>query len=111
VIKGLRHIGISVADLNRSIGFYRDVLGMEVSAQEVFAGDQYEIILGLDGASGSLTSDWHSAIVRSPCHRTVVTGSSLIDRLEARCVREMQVVVNVLGSRSRSANRVSNAGW
>ena len=52
MIKGLSHIGISVKDLDRSIRFYRDLLGMDLVAEERFAGPQYEQILALPGARG-----------------------------------------------------------
>ena len=50
----LNHVGVSVTSLERSIQFYRDLLGMEVVRERAFSGDQYERILGLQGARGRL---------------------------------------------------------
>jgi catechol 2,3-dioxygenase-like lactoylglutathione lyase family enzyme len=52
MIKGMNHVGISVVSLDRSIGFYRDLLGMEVVEQEAFEGIRYDRILALDGVAG-----------------------------------------------------------
>lgn len=52
MIKGFNHVGISVVDLQISIEFYREILGMEVVDQIEFGGAQDESILGLPGASG-----------------------------------------------------------
>jgi catechol 2,3-dioxygenase-like lactoylglutathione lyase family enzyme len=52
MIKGMNHVGISVASLDRSIAFYRDVLGMRVMVEAPFDGEQYEKILALKGAKG-----------------------------------------------------------
>lgn len=55
MIKGMNHVGLSVANLDRSIGFYRDLLGMEVVvASMVFEGPRYETILRLNGARGKV---------------------------------------------------------
>ncbi|MFL6601918.1 MAG: VOC family protein [Steroidobacteraceae bacterium] len=54
MIISLNHIGISVANLERSIAFYRDGLGMELVFEDVFEGAQYERILGLKGATGKV---------------------------------------------------------
>ena len=51
-IKAMNHVGISVADIDRSIAFYRDMLGMQVVVRTSFEGDQYATILRLKGASG-----------------------------------------------------------
>jgi catechol 2,3-dioxygenase-like lactoylglutathione lyase family enzyme len=48
------HVGISVANLERSIAFYRDLLGMEVIQEVPFEGAKYESILRLRGAKGRI---------------------------------------------------------
>jgi catechol 2,3-dioxygenase-like lactoylglutathione lyase family enzyme len=52
MIQCLNHVGISVANLERALAFYRDLLGLEVLVHRPFAGRHYEMILGLEGASG-----------------------------------------------------------
>lgn len=52
MIKGMNHVGISVSSLDRSIEFYRDLLGMKVVVRSMFGGDKYEAVLGLKGARG-----------------------------------------------------------
>jgi catechol 2,3-dioxygenase-like lactoylglutathione lyase family enzyme len=54
MIKGLNHVGISVEDLERSVVFYRDLLGMQVVVRTTFEGEHYERILQLKGAKGSV---------------------------------------------------------
>jgi catechol 2,3-dioxygenase-like lactoylglutathione lyase family enzyme len=54
MIKGFNHVGFSVRDLNRSIHFYRNLLGMEVVVKESFSGDQYSRILALERAEGTV---------------------------------------------------------
>lgn len=48
----LSHAGLSVANLDRSVGFYRHVFNMRVVIQGPFAGMQYESVLELRGAAG-----------------------------------------------------------
>jgi catechol 2,3-dioxygenase-like lactoylglutathione lyase family enzyme len=52
MVKRLSHVGISVANLDRSIEFYCKGLGMDIVEQGAFAGDNYENILRLAGARG-----------------------------------------------------------
>jgi catechol 2,3-dioxygenase-like lactoylglutathione lyase family enzyme len=52
MIKGMAHVGVSVANLDQSIDFYRKGLGMAVVEQGPFEGEQYDSILGLKGAKG-----------------------------------------------------------
>lgn len=54
MIKGMNHVGISVADLQRSIEFYRDGFGMRVVVQKQFGGELYETIMALRGATGNV---------------------------------------------------------
>jgi catechol 2,3-dioxygenase-like lactoylglutathione lyase family enzyme len=48
------HVGISVANLERSIAFYRDLLGMTVVEEVTFGGARYEAILALKRARGRI---------------------------------------------------------
>jgi len=48
----LNHVGISVRNLQRSIAFYRDMLGMQVVGEGDFSGEQYEQILALPQVRG-----------------------------------------------------------
>ena len=56
LITGIGHVGISVADLDRSIAFYRDVLGMELVDQGPFEGERYGAILGIRGVRGDIAT-------------------------------------------------------
>jgi glyoxylase I family protein len=56
MITGISHVGISVANLERSIAFYRDLLGMHVIEEVPFKGERYEAILGLKGAQGKIAT-------------------------------------------------------
>ncbi len=49
------HVGLSVTDIDRSIAFYRDMLGLEPLC-EVFAfgGEQFEVIMDIPGATGRM---------------------------------------------------------
>jgi catechol 2,3-dioxygenase-like lactoylglutathione lyase family enzyme len=46
------HVGLSVVDLDRSIAFYRDALGMELVGESQFDGEQYSRLLGLPDVRG-----------------------------------------------------------
>lgn len=54
MITAFNHVGISVSNLERSIRFYRDLLGMAVIQEVSFEGERYEAILGLRGAKGRI---------------------------------------------------------
>ena len=47
---GVGHTGITVADLERSIAFYRDCLGFEVSEKVRVGGPIFENVTGVRGA-------------------------------------------------------------
>jgi catechol 2,3-dioxygenase-like lactoylglutathione lyase family enzyme len=46
----VRHIGIVVRDLDRSLAFYRDLLGLEIVRQMDEGGPFLDAILGMNGA-------------------------------------------------------------
>jgi glyoxylase I family protein len=49
------HVGISVTDIERSIGFYRDMFGFEQLCDVFpFGGEQFETIMDLPGATGRM---------------------------------------------------------
>jgi catechol 2,3-dioxygenase-like lactoylglutathione lyase family enzyme len=54
MIKGFNHVGISVRDLDRSIAFYRDLLGLELLAALPFEGPMFSQVMGVDDAQGRM---------------------------------------------------------
>jgi len=54
MITGISHVGISVANLERSIAFYRDLLGMRLIQQVPLGGANYDAIMGLKGTQGRI---------------------------------------------------------
>lgn len=47
------HYGITVADLDRAVEFYRDVLGLDVLDRFTVSGPEFASGVGVDGASGN----------------------------------------------------------
>jgi catechol 2,3-dioxygenase-like lactoylglutathione lyase family enzyme len=56
------HTGITVSDLDRSIQFYRDVLGLPVSEPVHCTGEMFEKVTGIPGAEIDIS------FVRAPGH-------------------------------------------
>jgi catechol 2,3-dioxygenase-like lactoylglutathione lyase family enzyme len=54
MITGISHVGISVANLERSIEFYRDLLGLRLIQQVPMRGPNYDAIMGLKGTDGRI---------------------------------------------------------
>lgn len=54
-LTGFHHVGISVADIDRSIAFYRDIFGMEQACEVFpFGGEQYRQIMALPDPQGRM---------------------------------------------------------
>ena len=47
---GLHHIGLTVSDLERSIRFYRDLIGLPVRERDELSGGQVEGVTGVAGS-------------------------------------------------------------
>jgi catechol 2,3-dioxygenase-like lactoylglutathione lyase family enzyme len=47
---GIHHVSRSVSDMERSLGFYRDLLGFEVVLDTEMSGDMLDREVGLEGA-------------------------------------------------------------
>ena len=50
MIKSLGHVGLSVSDMDRSLEFYRDFLGMKVTMEQDISDDRITKLIGLPGA-------------------------------------------------------------
>ena len=50
----MHHVGISVGDLDRSIQFYRTMLGMELVYSAPFGGADYEQVMALENVRGRM---------------------------------------------------------
>lgn len=48
-ITGVGHTGITVSDLDRAAGYFRDALGLQVSEPVRCSGDLFEQVTGVDG--------------------------------------------------------------
>jgi len=51
-IVGPRHAGITVSDLDRSLGFYRDLLGLELLWRRLYEEPEIRRIVGVPEATG-----------------------------------------------------------
>ena len=46
MFRGIHHSSVVVSDMQRSIGFYRDTLGLKLDADEVLSGPFISAVLG-----------------------------------------------------------------
>src|SRR3989344_967420 len=51
MIKAIRHTGIVVSDLDKSLHFYRDLLGFEIVKDKLESGNYIDSVLSLKNAS------------------------------------------------------------
>ena len=49
----VHHVGVTVADLDRAVEFYRGVLGLDVLDRFSVSGDAFSTGVGVDGATGN----------------------------------------------------------
>jgi lactoylglutathione lyase len=78
-IDGVSHFGIQVADLNRSIAFYRDVLGLELIAHWVRDQEYIQELVGYPGV------ELQVAVFRFP------NSESFLEVLEYRNVEKAAI--------------------
>jgi len=50
MISEIDHVAITVSDINESLAFYRDIMGMEVMIDAELVGKEVEAVLALPGA-------------------------------------------------------------
>ncbi len=52
MIRGIHHVALNTANLDRMLAFYRDVIGFEVVAEAAWRGDpQIDAVVGLKGSA------------------------------------------------------------
>ena len=109
-IKGADHTGITVSDLERSLAFWRDVLGFELSHTAHQTGEMAEQITGVKGAELKL------AVVKAPGGHKIELLEYLAppDRKRAD-VRPCDVghihVALVVDDVERVLERIATFGW
>jgi catechol 2,3-dioxygenase-like lactoylglutathione lyase family enzyme len=87
MILGGRHVGLPVRSLERSLAFYRDLLGFTVASDELEEGPFLETILGIPGA-------------RARIAKLHVPGGWMVELLEYRTPSPVGVeglAVNTIG--------------
>jgi catechol 2,3-dioxygenase-like lactoylglutathione lyase family enzyme len=50
MVLSVRHAGLVVRDLERSLGFYRDIIGLKVRSRMTESGEYIEKVVGIPGA-------------------------------------------------------------
>ena len=53
-IKEIIHVGLTVSDLNRSIEFYRDILGLEFKGQMTMEGKESDLLFGHENSKATV---------------------------------------------------------
>ena len=66
MLKGWHHSNFTVSDMERSLAFYRDLLGIKVVAQQVGTAPYLSTITGFSGVQLKVARDYDAA---SPRHR------------------------------------------
>ncbi|MEY4762116.1 MAG: hypothetical protein RLZZ200_1972 [Pseudomonadota bacterium] len=76
-VKSVGHTGITVSDLDRSIRFYRDLLGCEVSTPVRANGPFFEEIVGVPGCEIDVAfARLPGHVIELLCYRAPATRSS-----------------------------------
>ncbi len=52
MITKFRHVGIAVTDMQRSLKFYRDLLGFSIVVDEIEEGEYFNRLIGIQNARG-----------------------------------------------------------
>ena len=84
------HTGITVSNLERSLGFWRDVLGFELSHRAHQKGEMAEQITGVRGAELLL------AVLKTPGHKSNCLNTAL--QLTANNTSIFVLVMSVPGT-------------
>jgi glyoxylase I family protein len=109
-ITGADHTGITVSNLERSLAFWRDVLGFEFSHRTHQAGELASQITGVPGAEISL------AVVKAPGHKIeLLQYHAPADRKRQNDLRPCDVgsvhVALTVDDLDAVLHRIAASGW
>ena len=104
------HTGITVSNLERSLGFWRDVLGFELSHRAHQKGEMAEQITGVRGAELLL------AVLKTPGHKVeLLEYRAPADRKQKVDLRPCDVgfahVAFVVDNLDAVLERIAESGW
>jgi glyoxylase I family protein len=115
MITGISHVGISVANLERSIAFYRDLLGMRLIQEVPMRGANYDAIMGLKGTEGRIavlrTGNLEIELLefKRPASRPVEPGRHVSDQGISHFVIHVEDIAGLYARLETAGVRVHSA--
>ena len=82
MIGAIKHVGITVLDMERSVRFYRDVLGLRLVAEMVMEGPETDALFGRAGVRARVVYLNGSEVVDAPPVELICFGESQAVRRE-----------------------------
>lgn len=81
------HVGLTVSDIERSIAFYRDVLGLAYQSQIVMSGPETDVLFGREGSSAKVAYLNGSTSVDAPPIELIQFESAAVDAIPSDLFR------------------------
>lgn len=81
MIKSISHAGLSVTDMERSLKFYRDYLGMKVLMELDITDDRIARVIGIDGAKCKIVHLQHGEMVLELFEYTTPRGEKFAPKM------------------------------
>lgn len=66
MLKGITHVGVTVSDIERSIAFYRDVLGLKYIGRLTMKGEETDRLFGRAGCTAEVAYLEGSGVLGAP---------------------------------------------
>ena len=110
MLKQIAHVGITVSDMEQSIAFYRDVLGLKLVDRMVMEGDSTDRLFGEENMRAELAylnggDGMHCPPVELICF-TENPAEAYTMNLHATCISEICFQVNSLDEEYRRLKRL-----
>lgn len=81
------HVGLTVSDIERSIAFYRDVLGLAYQSQIIMSGPETDILFGREGSGAKVAYLNGSDSVEAPPIELIQFESAAVDAVRSDLFR------------------------